>query len=176
MKKNNFLVFAALVSFVLCQWIVLPGFAQSPKIGVVGAVHGTVEIVSEDGSTRSSNNGDPIFLGDKLNTASDGHLQILLMDETVFTLGPSSSLTASEFAYDPSTSDGKVRVKVIEGIFRVVSGKVAHKKPENMSVDLPAGSIGFRGTLVAGKSEGFRSLVVLLALSERKVSLRATLW
>jgi len=84
------------------------------------------------------------------------------MDETVFTLGPSSSIKLDGFAYDPVSDDGNLKASVIRGIFRVISGKIAHKKPENMQVDLPAGSIGFRGTMVAGKSEGMRSLVALL--------------
>ena len=162
MKKNIFLICIALTGLVLCLSIAPAVFAQDPQAGVVGAFHGTVEAVSSDGSTRVLKSGDPVYLSDRLNTESDSHLQILLMDETVLTLGPSSAITIDEFVYDPSNADGKVKASVVQGIFRVVSGKIAHKKPENMTVDLPAGSIGFRGTFVAGRSEGLRSLVVLL--------------
>jgi hypothetical protein len=101
-------------------------------------------------------------MGDKIETGTEGQLQILLLDQTVFTLGPMSSITVDEFVYDPSNDEGKVKASVMKGIFRVVSGKVAHKKPENMSVDLPAGTIGFRGTNVAGIIDGQKSTVVLL--------------
>jgi hypothetical protein len=168
MKKNIFLLFIALTGFVLWLGAASAVFAQDPQGGVVGAFHGTVEAVSSDGSTRVLKSGDPIYLGERLNTEIDSHLQILLMDETVLTLGPSSAIAVDEFVYDPASADGKVKASVIQGIFRVVSGKVAHKKPENMTIDLPAGSIGFRGTFVAGRSEGMRSLVVLLGPAEQE--------
>ncbi len=166
MKKNIFFICRAFIALGLWMGIAGSAFAGDLQVGVVGAVSGTVEAASQGDQVRILKSGDPIYRDDRLNTASDAHLQILLMDETVLTLGPSGAMTVDEFEYDPSSADGKVKAKVIQGIFRVVSGKVAHKKPENMSVDLPAGSIGFRGTLVAGRSRGSQSLVVLLGPAE----------
>jgi hypothetical protein len=137
-------------------------FARTTQVGVAGVVQGTVEVAAKDGTVKQLRNGDPVYLDDQLATGSDGHLQVLLMDETVFTLAPSSSIVIDKFIYDPSNDDGIVEAKVVKGIFRFVSGKIAHKKPENMSVDLPAGTIGIRGTMVAGIVDGQRSMIVLL--------------
>lgn len=133
------------------------------QAGVAAAVKGEVKTTTPpDKTSRVLKSGDKIFMGDKVETGADGQLQILLLDQTVFTLGPASGITVDEFIFNPGNDDGKVKASVMKGIFRVVSGKVAHKKPENMSVDLPAGSIGFRGTNVAGIIDGQKSMVVLL--------------
>ncbi|MFA5168225.1 MAG: FecR domain-containing protein [Candidatus Omnitrophota bacterium] len=131
--------------------------------GVAAAVKGDVKAVTPpDKAPHTLKSGDKVFVGDKIETGMDGRLQVLLLDQTVFTLGPLGAITVDEFVYNPSNNDGKVKASVMKGIFRVVSGEVAHKKPENMSVDLPAGAIGFRGTNVAGIIDGKKSMIVLL--------------
>jgi hypothetical protein len=133
------------------------------QAGVAAAVKGDVKATTPpDKTPHGLKSGDKVFMGDKIETGADGQLQILLLDQTVFTLGPLSTITVDEFVYNPANDDGKVKASMLKGIFRVVSGKVAHKKPENMSVDLPAGSIGFRGTNVAGIIDGKKSTIVLL--------------
>lgn len=156
-----------ILAFVaLTMWVsghVFAGSETLTQAGVAAAVKGEVKATTPPGAVvRLLNSGDKIFMGDKVETGADGQLQILLLDQTVFTLGPSAGITVDEFVYDPSNDNGKVKASMLKGIFRVVSGKIAHKKPENMSVDLPAGSIGFRGTNVAGIIDGKKSTIVLL--------------
>ena len=138
-----------------------PALAQ-PAVGVAAAVRGNVEAAGAAAGTRILESGASIFLGDRITTDSRGHIQILLKDETVFTLGPDSALEMDEFIYDPNTEAGKVGAEVVKGVFRFVSGKVARKDPNNVEIKLPAGNIGIRGTIVGGKVEGMKSLVVLL--------------
>lgn len=137
--------------------------AGPAQAGVAAAVKGEVKATTPPAKdAHLLKSGDKVFMGDRIETGVDGKLQILLLDQTVFTLGPSGAITMDDFVFDPASDEGKVKASVLKGIFRVVSGKVAHKNPENMSVDLPAGSIGFRGTNVAGIIDGQRSTVVLL--------------
>jgi len=132
------------------------------QAGVAAAVQGEVMVTSAGSPARVLKSGDPVLMGDKVETEKNGKLQILLLDQTVFTLGPLSAVTIDEFVYDPANDNGKVKASMVKGIFRVVSGRVAHKNPENMSVDLPAGSIGFRGTNVGGIIDGQKTMIVLL--------------
>jgi hypothetical protein len=164
MKKNILLVSMVLVALTVWTWGSAFAGAETPmQAGVAAAVKGEVRATTPPGkAAHPLKSGDPVFKGDKIETGADGQLQILLLDQTVFTLGPSSGIAVDEFMYDPANDNGKVKASMLKGIFRVVSGKVAHKKPENMSVDLPAGSIGFRGTNVAGIIDGKRSMIVLL--------------
>ena len=48
------------------------------------------------------------------------------------------------------TDSGKVTASVAKGVFRFITGKIARKKPEDMTVRLPTATIGIRGTIVAG--------------------------
>ncbi|MFH0984992.1 MAG: FecR domain-containing protein [Candidatus Omnitrophota bacterium] len=163
MKKNLWMMIGLVALTVTVAGHVFAAEEALPQAGVAAAVKGEVKATTPPGTVaRLLKSGDKVFMGDKVETGTDGQLQILLLDQTVFTLGPSAGLTVDEFVYDPSNDDGKVKASMLKGIFRVVSGKIAHKKPENMSVELPAGSIGFRGTNVAGIIDGKKSTIVLL--------------
>jgi hypothetical protein len=106
--------------------------------------------------------GAPIYLGNRVTTGPKGQLQIILLDETVFTIGPRAAIVIDEFVYDPNTSKGKVVATVLKGAFRFVTGRVSKRNPRNMVVKFPGGSIGVRGTMVAGRVDGGAATVVLL--------------
>ena len=164
MKKNLLELIIVIVAVVFgTLGMLYAASAGLMEAGVAAAVKGEVKVTTPpDKVARALKSGDKVLMGDKIETGADGQLQILLLDQTIFTLGPLSAITVDEFVYDPSNDEGKVKASMAKGIFRVVSGKVAHKKPENMSVDLPAGAIGFRGTNVAGIIDGSKSTIVLL--------------
>jgi len=164
MRRNLFwvVVFFTIIA-IGTTGILYAGAAEQTQAGVAAAVKGEVRATTPpDKTPHVLKSGDKVLMGDKIETGADGQLQVMLLDQTIFTLGSSSAITVDEFVYNPANDDGKVKASMVKGIFRVVSGKVAHKKPENMSVDLPAGSIGFRGTNVAGIIDGSRTTVVLL--------------
>ena len=97
--------------------------------------------------------GTRIYLGDKIEVATDARMQILLLDETVFTLGSGARLTIDEFVFDPSTQSGSVTTQITKGAFRFVSGKLAKSSPTAMKVQLPNATLSIRGTQVAGLVE-----------------------
>jgi hypothetical protein len=70
----------------------------------------------------------------------------MLLDETVFAMGPKTEMLLDEFVYDPDTSASKVTARIIKGVFRFVTGKIARKKPSKAKVMLPVGTLGGRGT------------------------------
>ncbi len=162
MKKIILAGSLILVAFFLgtgLSWAQASGTVQA---GVAAAVQGDVKITTAGSPARALKSGDEVLMGDTIETEKNGKLQILLLDQTVLTLGPVSAVTIDEFVYNPEDDSGKVKASMLKGIFRVVSGKIAHKNPENMSVELPAGSIGFRGTNVGGIIDGQKSMIVLL--------------
>jgi len=165
------LIAAVIAVFGLCpraadaqQFAQATGGAAA-RAGVAAAVRGEVKLAAVPGVREVGKDvasGDPIFLGDQVTTGSEGRLQIMLADETVFTIGPNAAMAIDNFVYDPSTSAGKVTASVLKGTFRFVTGKVAKREPSDMEVKLPVGSIGVRGTSVAGETDGTRATVVLL--------------
>ena len=120
------------------------------KVGVVAAAQGRVELTMPGQAGRVVQSGEPVFIGEEVKTDAKGHLQILLLDETVFTIGPNSSILIDKFVYDPKSHAGEIRASITKGVFRYVSGKIAAKKSANVSMKLPAATIGFRGTIVGG--------------------------
>jgi hypothetical protein len=128
--------------------------AQQKQAGVAAAVRGRVEIAAAAGSVgREVKSGEPIYLGNVIKSGPESGLQIMLLDQTTFTIGPDSELVIDQFVFDPAAGTGKVAASVAKGVFRFVTGKVAQKDPASMSVRLPAGNIGIRGTIAIGAVE-----------------------
>ena len=122
-------------------------------IGVAAALRGDVirvSAASEASEVGPVSSGSKIFLGDEIEVASGGRMQIMLLDETVFTLGSGAKLTIDEFVYDPAAQSGSMTTQITKGAFRFVSGKLAKSSPGAMKVRLPSASISIRGTQVAG--------------------------
>lgn len=154
-------ILRALIALSLASQTAL---GQLSSIGAAAAVRGKVLATAPAAGAvgRIVESGKPLYLRDKVTTDAQGRLQIMLLDETVFTIGPNSAMVLDEFVYNPATGTGKVAAKVTSGAFRFITGKVAKNRPEDMKVRLPSGTIGIRGTICAGKIDGSQSLVVLL--------------
>ena len=133
---------------------IMPGAVIAAEfIGVAAALRGEViRVVAVDGGGEVGpvSSGTHIFLGDEIEVASGGRMQIMLVDETVFTLGSGARLTMDEFVYDPATQSGSMTTQITKGAFRFVSGKLAKSSPDAMKVRLPSASLSIRGTQVAG--------------------------
>ena len=116
--------------------------------GVSAAVTGDVtlnKVTGEIGILVES--GMPVYLGDRVITSPNSGMQILLLDETVFTIGPDSDVAIDEFVYDPATGDGRIVADMARGVMRFVTGKIPLNNPSSMDINLPVGSIGIRGTI-----------------------------
>mgnify|MGYP000325747055 CR=1 FL=1 len=172
MKTLEFLPFIFLSVLmtppVYAQLPALPGAQPAAaQIGVVAGVNGTVKLTAAGQAGRIVESGEAVRLGDEITTDEKGRLQIMLLDETVFTIGPGTTLVIDEFVYDPASESGSIQAQVMKGVFRFVSGKIAKKNPGNVKVLLPTGSVGVRGTIFYGKVEGNSSTVLLLGPGEK---------
>ncbi|RCK52375.1 hypothetical protein TH25_07715 [Thalassospira profundimaris] len=124
-----------------------PAFARGEQAGVSAAVRGEVELAEAKGIVGTQvESGQPIYLGDYITSSAGSGMQILLMDETVFTIGPNSEIAIDDFVYDPSNNQGHMTASITRGVVRVLTGKLAHNDPKTMKINLPVGSIGIRGT------------------------------
>ncbi len=146
--------------------IALASFAPSAQaalnIGVASAVRGSVKATAPGAAGRVVETGKPVYSHDKVSTGPEGKLQILLLDQTSFTIGANSEMELDEFVFDPATNVGKVSAKIAKGAFRFVTGKVARKDPGSMQVKTPVGTIGIRGTMTAGSVSDTEGTFVLL--------------
>ena len=134
MKKIvSFLIFFSFINFSNASEII---------VGNIGLAIGN--ITNQKGEVLKA--GDKIYFGDIIKAEDQSKSQILLLDQTVITIGAKTSVTLDEFVYDPNSQEGKITTNIIEGSVKVLSGKISEKNPDNLIVKTPAGSIGTRGT------------------------------
>lgn len=124
-----------------------PAFAQDQQAGVSAAVRGSVQVARAGAVGRQVESAEPIYLRDAITSGNRSGMQIILMDESVFTIGPGSELEIDEFVYDPGEGTGSLAANMTKGVMRFVTGKIAAGTPENMTIKLPVGTIGIRGTV-----------------------------
>ena len=123
------------------------------RIGTAAAVAGAVKAVSSGAAVgRVVSSGKPLFLNDHVTTDGAGRLQVLLLDETIFTLGPNSDMVLDDFVYDPKSGFGKIDAAISKGTFRFVTGKIAQKDPSKLKIKLVVGTIGVRGSIGVGET------------------------
>lgn len=119
----------------------------------VGAVHelsGTATVTRTDGSTETIARGTPIYQGDIVETGSEGAVNIMFIDETSFAISEDARLAIDEFVFDPATNSGSTDFSVLKGVFVYTSGLVGREDPDDVQIETPVGSIGIRGTIIAG--------------------------
>ena len=114
---------------------------EKQLIGVLGAISGKVKT-----TTRELKIGDKIYLGETIIAGSNSGTQILLLDQSTFTLGSDSEVLMDTFIYDPETNDGKIIANVKQGSLKVISGLISKKNPDSLTIKVPEGTLGSRGT------------------------------
>ena len=124
--------------------------AAADFIGVTAAVEGQVTRISSTSGapTGPIESGTQVFEGDVLSVSDGGRAQVMLKDQTTFTLGSGAEMKIDEFVF--GTANDSLNANITKGAFRFVSGKIAKTGPDAMTVDLPSAVIGVRGTQVAG--------------------------
>ena len=114
---------------------------EKQLVGIVGAVSGTVKT-----ENRTLKAGDKIYLNETIYAGTGSGTQLLLLDQSTFTIGADSEVLMDTFIYDPTTNDGKIVATVKEGSLKVISGLISKKNPESLTVKVPEGTLGSRGT------------------------------
>ena len=140
----SLLAFIGLVGTLLSVSI-SEGFSQQSQVGISAAVRGDVS-VQTGAAVRTPSGGEPMLLGDRVVTQRLSGMQILLLDESVFTVGESNDLVIDRFVYDPERSVGEIAVRSTQGLLRFVSGGIGAIAPQNVSIETPSATIGSRGT------------------------------
>ena len=136
-------------AFALCIGFSTIAFAQS-SIGVNAAVKGDVTISSPDQEAKQALVKDPVFLGQMIESKQLSSLQIMLKDQTIFTIGADCELSIDKFVYDPEKNNNSMHANVAKGMFRFMSGNISNSGVNAVSISTPVSSMGIRGTMVEG--------------------------
>tara|TARA_Y100001935_G_C17249196_1_gene480039 strand:- start:220 stop:795 length:576 start_codon:yes stop_codon:yes gene_type:complete len=146
---------------IILVFLTIPNLsnANTDFIGVIGAAVGEIKNQKDE----ILQNGSKIFFGDTIVSKKNANAQILLIDQTVLTLGEDTEMTIDEFIYDPNSNEGSFVSSVKSGTVKFITGQISKNNPEDLEVKYPAGTLGARGTefiILAEKNN--QSTVVLL--------------
>ena len=118
--------------------------------GKITEIMGEVTITRADGTKVVAEIGTVVMPGDVIETSEDGAANILFADNTTFAISESARLSVDEFTYSAAEQSGSSFFSMLQGMFVYTSGLIGKNDPGNVNIETPVGSIGIRGTVVAG--------------------------
>jgi len=139
--KKLFSLVASMLLFVNISQAAEELSIEKQLVGIVGAISGTVKT-----GQRELKAGDKIYLNETIYAGAGSGTQILLLDQSTFTVGEESEVVMDTFIFDPATNDGKIVASVKQGSLKVISGLISKKNPDSLTVEVPEGTLGSRGT------------------------------
>jgi hypothetical protein len=137
--------------------VFLPCAAQAadavPSAGTVSKMTGdnVAEARQADGSARKLEVGAAVYAGERIWTDKGTSVHIQFADQSRFSLGPNTEFVIDKFKYKHGADEDAFHSRVIKGVFRFVSGLIAHGKGRDMKVTARVATIGIRGTQVEGE-------------------------
>ena len=123
---------------------------DASPIGVISEITGEAHITRTNGTIEKLELGSSIHQGDIVETNDDGALNITFVDETSFAISEDTRLSIDEYVFDPATAEGTTNFSVLKGMFVFTSGMIGREDPDDVMIETPQGSIGIRGTIIAG--------------------------
>ncbi|MCB9979441.1 MAG: FG-GAP repeat protein [Rhodospirillales bacterium] len=129
-------------------------------VGQIDEMDGQATIIRTDGSKEPAAIGTPVYEGDVIETGAHGSVNIVFADETSFAVSENARLAIDEYVYDPANESGETHFSVLRGMFVFTSGLVGREDPDDVKIETPMGSIGIRGTIIAGNADSGEITVV----------------
>ncbi len=123
---------------------------DASPVGAVQEIVGEAHVIRTDGTVETIGIGTHIHQGDIIETEEDGAVNIMFIDETTFAISEDARLAIDEYVFDPATQSGTTNFSVLKGVFVFTSGLIGREDPDDVMIDTPSGSIGIRGTIIAG--------------------------
>lgn len=133
--------------------LVSPLLAEENPAGSIKNLQGTVS-VQRQGNAIPAQKGMKIYVKDHIMTGADGSVGMILLDNTIFSLGPESQLALEEYTFSPDQGRFGLLVKMIKGSFVYLSGVIGKLAPDAIKLETPVGTIAIRGTRFAAKIAG----------------------
>ncbi len=149
---------ALVVAALLCG-TPFAAYADAP-VGVAGAVNPKTDSTPPGQQTRTVMVGAQMLTYERVVTGPQGSTQLVFVDHSTLTIGPSSEVVIDQFVYDPSTNNGKMVVSMGKGVMRFVGGELSHKG--NATITTPTATVGIRGGIVMLRVNGPETAVINL--------------
>ena len=127
---------------LMALWAAVPARAD---VGQIKVATGQV-LVDRKGQTLAGRVGMPLEPTMSSGPGTDGSVGITMRDNSLLSAGPNSIVSLERFEFDPTTNDGRFDAQLRRGTLAVVSGRIAKKTPQAMTVRTPSATLGVRGT------------------------------
>lgn len=125
----------------------------TPAIAQVSLVVGAASITRADGQSVAIERGLSVYENDRLVTGEDGMVMLVFLDEGRMALRPGSELLIRKYQYDAAGLDSDLKLELVKGTVRQISGKAAKQQPERYRLNTPVAVIGVRGTDFLAKAD-----------------------
>jgi hypothetical protein len=137
---------------LLALALLLPAPLLAQAVGTNAAIRNQVTMkTARDPAQRPAVLREAVSLGDQIASGAGSQLQVLLRDQSVFTVGANARMTIDKFVYDPARGASDVAASVARGAFRFMSGRsLGRAGGGSAAVKTPVASIGVRGTIIEG--------------------------
>jgi len=122
--------------------------AQAQVVGISSAVQNDVRLKKPGALPRPVALRQRISIAEMIQTGAKSQLQMLLLDKSMFTVGPNARLTIDRYVYDPARNARSMGATVTRGAFRFLSGR--RTQGGTSTINTPVGTIGVRGTMLDG--------------------------
>lgn len=142
--------------------------ARKSVSGVVAVSTGPMQAYTQS-IGRDLAAGDDVFMNDEVETGETTRAQVLLRDESVFSLAPASKIVFDEFVYDPIAGEGRLQAKLVQGGLRFVSGQLSKRQPENIQIKAGEATVGIRGTEILA-THGTQGTTFVLLSGEMEIA------
>jgi hypothetical protein len=114
------------------------------RIGVASSTKPNADGVTA-GNSQTLAAGSEVYANETVRTGNLGQADLVFVDKTNLTVGPTSEVLLDKFVYDPTGAKSSVVFQATRGAFRFVTGTQDHHA---YAVNTPYGSLGVRGTQV----------------------------
>ena len=121
----------------------IPARAQTPAVGVTGAVNTEATSTPPAAPTRTLFIGASLVMQERVRTGADGTVQIAFIDRSTLAVGRNSDIVIDQYVYNPATNAGTMTATMTRGVLRFVGGRISHQ--EGVTINTPSATIGIRG-------------------------------
>jgi hypothetical protein len=132
---------------VFVMFVLLPAIPAmaAEDAGQIKVLNGSVTL-ERGGKSMPAVIGTRVMQSDTLKTGAGSSVGVTLLDNTLLSAGPNSTLVIERFAFNSTTHQGHLDAGLKRGTLSMVSGKLAKQSPDAVRVITPTTVLGARGT------------------------------
>ncbi len=123
---------------------------EDRPVGLVKTVSGEAFIL-RNGQRIVALPGAGLVMGDLLSTGPTGTMGVVLRDDTVMSLGPSTETRIEQFAFETVEQKFGMVLRVSRGLIAYISGRISKLAPGSVRIETPVATLGIRGTRLVAR-------------------------